>query len=135
MDVKTVVNRWQLEKDPKIDISEFCGSWGTGAMIFGFPLLMYYIWIGATFYRGKFLVSTPTQSFTDFETQLADLIFQQVFPSLAEWKIYWTFFLVEEAFYCYLSGVQAYGKPLDHEGGKEMKYHCSLSGPSTSLFC
>jgi len=94
-------------------------------MIFGFPLFMYYMWIGATFYGGKFPVPTPTQSFTDFGTHLADLVVKEAFPSLAAWKIYWTFFLAEAAFYCYLPGVQAYGKPLDHEGGKEMKYHCS----------
>jgi delta24(24(1))-sterol reductase len=128
LDVETVGNRWQPKKDHKIDISghsKFCGFWGTGAMIFGFPLLMYYMRIGPTFYGGKFPVPTPTQSFTDFGIHLADLVCEQAFPSLAAWKIYWTFFLVEAAFYCYLPGVQAYGKPLDHEGGKEMKYYCS----------
>ena len=128
LNLETVVNGSQPENDPKIDLSghfEFCGSWGTGAMIFGFPLFMYYMWIGATFYGGKFPVPTPTQSFTNFGTHLADLVVKEAFPSLAAWKIYWKFFLVEAAFYCYLPGVQAYGKPLDHEGGKEMKYHCS----------
>jgi delta24(24(1))-sterol reductase len=91
LNAKTVVNRWQPEKDPTINLSghfEFCGSWGTGAMIFGFPLLMYYRWIGVAFYGGKFPVPTPTQSFTDFGIHLADLVFEQAFPSLAAWKIY-----------------------------------------------
>jgi Delta24(24(1))-sterol reductase len=94
-------------------------------MIIGFPLLMYYMWIGATFYTGHFPLPTSNQSLASFAKHLVCLVCEHVYPNMGAWKIYWSFFLVEAAFYCYLPGVQAYGKPLDHEGGKQLKYHCS----------
>jgi hypothetical protein len=132
---KYVVDGWEPGKDPKVNYSghfEFCGSWGTGLMIVGFPLLMYYMWIGATFNGGHFPVPTSTQSFVRFGRHLAELVYQHAFPSLRAWRIYWMFFPVETAFYCYLPGVQAYGKPPEHEGARQLRYHCSPSGPFTS---
>lgn len=125
---KSVVDGWKLGEDPKFDHSghfEFCGPGGVSSMMIGFPLLMYYMWIGATFYGGHFPVPDSTQSFTDFIGHLVDLVLEHAFPNLKAWKIYWTFFIVEAAFYCFLPGVQGYGKPLDHEGGKQLAYHCS----------
>ena len=43
--------------DPTVDSTgqfEFGGSLGVSAMMIGFPLLMYYMWIGATFFDGHF---------------------------------------------------------------------------------
>lgn len=94
-------------------------------MIIGFPLLMYYMWVGATFYGGHFPTATSTQSLAGFSKHLADLVWEYAFPTLRAWKIYWSFFIVEAAFYCFLPGVQGFGKPLDHEEGKQLKYHCS----------
>lgn len=115
---KSVVDGWQAGKDPKVDHSgkfEFCGPWGVSAMMMGFPLLMYYMWIGSTFYGGKFPLPGSGQSFVDFLSHLADLVHEHAFPSLHAWKIYWTFFFVEAAFYCWLPGVEGYGKPLDRK--------------------
>ncbi|TVY31774.1 Delta(24(24(1)))-sterol reductase [Lachnellula subtilissima] len=122
------VDGWKPGEDPKVDHSghfEFCGPLGVSTMIVGFPLLMYYMWIGATFYEGQFPVPTSTESFGSFVRHLADLVYEHAFPSPKAWIIYWTFFITEAAFYCYLPGVQGYGKPLDHEGGKQLEYHCS----------
>lgn len=125
---KHVVDGWQPGKDPKVDHSghfEFCGPWGVSLMMIGFPLLMYYMWIGSTFYGGHFPTPRPEQSSVDFIRHLAGLIAEHAFPSVKAWRIYWVFFLVEAAFYCFLPGVQGHGKPLDHEGRKQLKYHCS----------
>jgi delta24(24(1))-sterol reductase len=126
--IESVVDGWQPGTNPRVDHSghlEFCGSWGTGAMMVGFPLLIYYMWIGATFYKGHFPAPTSTQSFSSFCRHLAILVYEYAFPTLRAWKIYWSFFLIEASFYCFLPGVQGFGKPLDHEGGKQLKYHCS----------
>jgi len=115
---KSVVDGWQPGKDPKVDHSghfEFCGPWGVSAMMIGFPILMYYMWIGATFYGGQFPLPASGESFVDFLRHLAALLYEHAFPGLAAWKIYWTFFLIEAAFYCWLPGVQGYGKPLDRK--------------------
>jgi Delta24(24(1))-sterol reductase len=94
-------------------------------MIVGFPLLMYYMWIGATFYGGRFPTPASTQSLASFGRHVVNLVYEHASPTLRAWKIYWSFFTVEAAFYCFLPGVQGFGKPLDHEGGRQLQYHCS----------
>lgn len=125
---KEVIDGWEVGTDPRIDRSghvDFGGSFGVGAMMLGFPLLMYYMWIGATFYNGKFPTPAKGQTMTEFFHHLADLVTEFAFPSLRAWKIYWVFFIFEGACYCLLPGVEVYGKPLAHEGGKKLKYYCS----------
>lgn len=123
-DKHKIVDGWQLGKDPKVDYSghvEFGGSLGTGAMIAGFPLLMYYMWIGAIFFDGRLPLPAAPQSGIDFIQNLGNLVFTYAFPYLRAWKIYWTFLVFEAVCYCTLPGVWGYGKPLDHEGGKQLK--------------
>ena len=115
-------------KDPKVDYSghfEFGGSPGVLAMMIGFPLLMWYMWLGATYYDGHFPYRSEGQSFPDFFRQMGGLVYEGAFPSLRAWKIYWTFFVLEAAFYIFMPGVSPKGKPLPHEGGKQLMYHCS----------
>lgn len=125
---RSVVDGWVESSDPKVDKSgkfEFCGSIGATLMIIGFPLLMWYMWIGATYYNGKFPTPEEGQSFVDFVKYLGMLVYYGAFPTLQAWKIYWVFFIFEMACYCLLPGVWAHGKPLPHEGGKQLKYWCS----------
>lgn len=122
------VEGWQPGLDPMIDYSghmEFGGSLGVTAMMIGFPTLMYYMWIGATYYDGKFPTPEPSETFTEFARHMGDLIYEGAFPSVKAWVMYWVFFVAEGAAYCLLPGVSGYGKPLPHAGGKQLKYHCS----------
>ncbi|TVY40798.1 Delta(24(24(1)))-sterol reductase, partial [Lachnellula subtilissima] len=122
------IDGWVVGTDPKIDSSghfDFGGSFGVTMMMIGFPSLMYYMWIGATFYEGKFPAPEPGQSYTDFFKHLGNLVYEEAYPSLYAWEIYWAFFIFEGACYCLLPGVYTYGKPLAHEGGKQLKYYCS----------
>jgi Delta24(24(1))-sterol reductase len=122
------VDGWIPGQNPKIDYSgvfEFGGSWGTLAMMIGFPILMWYMWIGAIYYDGKFPTRANGQSWAEFGEHLVKLVYTGAFPSLKAWAIYWTFFVFEGACYCILPGVWAYGKPLPHEGGKQLKYFCN----------
>lgn len=126
--VSEVIDGWVAGKDPKIDYSghfDFGGSFGVTAMMIGFPLLMYYMWIGATYYDGKFPARESGQSFLDFAKQMGNYVYEGAFPSLFAWEIYWSFFIFEGACYCLLPGVYTYGKPLAHENGKQLKYYCS----------
>lgn len=123
-----IVDGWIKGLDPKVDYSgnfEFGGSWGVSAMMIGFPILMYYMWIGSTYYDGKFPIPENGQSFVDFAKHMRDLIYEGAFPSLKAWTIYWAFGVFEMACYCLLPGVYTYGKPLPHEGGKQLEYYCS----------
>jgi delta24(24(1))-sterol reductase len=123
-----IVDGWEAGKDPKVDYSghiDFGGSFGVSAMMILFPTLMYYMWIGATFYDGKFPTPEVGQTYTEFFKHLANLVYTEAFPSPYAWAIYWTFFIFEGVCYCLLPGVYTYGKPLAHEGGKQLKYYCS----------
>lgn len=123
-----IVEGWAPGKDPKVDYSphfDFGGSWGVGAMMICFPLLMWYMWIGAIFYDGKFPTPAAGQSYGDFFKHLGNLVYENGFPSVRAWTIYWTYLIFEGACYCLLPGVYTYGKPLPHAGGRQMKYYCS----------
>ena len=115
-------------KDPKIDHTgefEFGGSCGVGAMMLGFPLLMYYMWLGATYFDGKLPLKEKGESSIHFILVLCDLVYSGAFPTPKAWIMYWGFLLFQAACYLYLPGVTVYGKPLEHEGGKRLEYYCS----------
>ncbi|KAK9415391.1 putative Delta(24(24(1)))-sterol reductase [Seiridium unicorne] len=123
-----MIDGWKPGMDPKVDHSghfEFGGSWGTLALMIGFPTLMYYMWIGATYYDGKLPLPAEGQSWSEFGKHLLDLVYTGAFPSLRAWRIYWVFYIFEALCYVYVPGFTAYGKPLPFEGGKQLKYHCS----------
>jgi len=111
-----------LDQNP---VFEFGGTWGVTALMIGFPLLMWYMWIGATYYDGKIPTRAAGQTWQEFFLTLVDLVYIGAFPHPRAWLIYWGFFIMEVIFYLFLPGVYAYGKPLPHEGGKQLKYYCS----------
>ena len=116
------------EQDPRVDSSgrfEFGGPWGVAAMMIGFPPLMWYMWIGATYYDGHLPIPVSGQGLTDFLSQLIHLVYEGAYPSAKAWIIYWGFIVFEAVCYMYLPGVWTIGKPLDHEGGKQLRYYCS----------
>lgn len=123
-----VIDGWIEGMDPKIDYSgefEFGGSLGTLSLMIGFPLLMYYMWIGATYYNGKPPFPAKDQSLTDFVAHLGHLVYEGAFPSLKAWTMYWVFFIFEGICYIVLPGITLTGRPLPHEGGKQLPYYCS----------
>jgi delta24(24(1))-sterol reductase len=123
-----VVDGWKVGADPKVDHSghfEFGGSIGTLSLMIGFPTLMYYMWIGATYYDGKFPLPAEGQSLEEFGRHMLDLAYTGAFPHAKAWQIYWTYYLFEAACYLFMPGFVAYGKPLPFEGGKQLKYYCS----------
>ncbi|EFR03402.1 hypothetical protein MGYG_06401 [Nannizzia gypsea CBS 118893] len=116
----------QPAEDHKItDHIEFGGTPGVTAMMIGFPALMYYMWIGATYYDGAFPTPSEGQSMSDFLLHLVNLVYTGAFPSLKAWSIYWGFFIFEALAYMYLPGITVQGRPLEHLGGKKLTYYCS----------
>ena len=115
-------------KDPRIDYTghyEFGGAWGVSAMMIGFPMLMWYMWIGATYYDGHLPLPADGESFSEFARHMVVLVYQGAFPTAKAWAIYWSFFVFEMVCYLYLPGVTTKGKSLAHEGGKRLTYYCS----------
>ncbi|RFU30694.1 hypothetical protein B7463_g5662, partial [Scytalidium lignicola] len=104
---------------------EFGGSLGAVGLIVGFPSLMYYMWIGATYYDGQMPLPVDGQTWLEFGHRLLSLVYIGAFPTTKAWAIYWSFFIVEALFYCFMPGVSGYGKSLQHEGGRQLNYYCS----------
>ena len=90
-----------------------------------FPLMMYYFWIGQTYYDGHIPLRAKGQSILGFIRHLSNLVYNGAFPSLRAWTMYWTFLIFQAICYILLPGVTVKGKPLPHEGGKQLTYHCS----------
>ncbi|GAB7357364.1 hypothetical protein MBLNU459_g8310t2 [Dothideomycetes sp. NU459] len=107
------------------DEFEFGGSFGAAALMIGFPLVMWYMWIGATYYNGRLPMPEDNQSWTDFGHHLVDLVYEGAYPTAKAWAVYWIFFVFEALMYCYMPGVSNFGRPLRHEGGKRLPYYCS----------
>jgi len=125
---KKVIDGWEEGSDPRIDQNpqyEFGGVLGVSAMMIGFPLLMYYMWIGTTYYDGHLPLPAKGQSLSDFGKHLGHLVYDGAFPHAKAWAIYWVFFIFEAICYLYLPGIYATGKPLPHEKGKQLTYYCS----------
>ncbi|KAL2888274.1 Delta(24(24(1)))-sterol reductase [Ceratocystis lukuohia] len=123
-----IVDGWISGHSPKVDYSgemEFGGSLGTLSLIIGFPLLMWWMWAGAFYYNGKLPLPAEGQSIPDFLRHLYSLVLEGAYPTFWAWKVYWGMFIFEAICYCTLPGVWQYGKPLPHEGGKQLKYYCN----------
>jgi delta24(24(1))-sterol reductase len=123
-----IVDGWRPGQDPKVDYSgefEFGGSIGTSLLMIFFPLLMWYMWVGATYYNGKVPTRQAGQGWLEFGSELVNLVYSGAFPHAKAWLWYWTYLVFEGACYCTLPGVWGYGKPLPHEGGKQLPYFCN----------
>lgn len=104
---------------------EFGGTLGVTAAMLGFPLLMYYMYVGARFYEGQFPTPGPNESIAEFLLHLVDLVYNFAFPHRRAWIIYWSFLVLQGAGYLYLPGVYGKGKRLPHLNGKQLDYYCS----------
>lgn len=123
-----IVDGWKPGQDPKVDYSgefEFGGSFGTALMMLLFPILMWYMWIGATYYNGKFPSRNPGQTWLGFGAEMASLVYTGAFPHAKAWLWYWSYLVFQAACYCLLPGVWSYGKPLPHENNKQLPYFCN----------
>ena len=117
-----------VTRDPKVEENaefEFGGSVGVSIMMVTFPLLMYYMWIGQTYYNGHLPVPQPGEDIREFLKHLGNLAYEGAFPKAQAWAIYWTFLIFEALCYLYMPGIYVKGKPLPHEGGKKLDYYCS----------
>lgn len=81
--------------DGESDELEFGGSLGAASLMIGFPLMMWYMWIGATYYGGQFPVPDADQTWGDFALHLAHVVYEGAYPTAKAWAVYWTFFVFQ----------------------------------------
>ena len=122
--VKSAPNGKDTHRDHNNHL-EFGGPWGVSILIILFPVLMWYMWIGATYYDGHLPLPKNGERIVDFIQHMGHLMYDGAYPSAKAWTIYWTFILFEGVCYLYLPGVTVKGKPLPHEGGRQLTYYCS----------
>ncbi|KAH7048297.1 delta(24(24(1)))-sterol reductase [Macrophomina phaseolina] len=103
---------------------EFGGPVGVAAMMIGFPLLMWYMFVGAVCYNGRLPLPARGQPLPEFARHIASLAYTHAFPHAQAWAIYWSFLIVEGLGYLYLPGVYGKGKYIPHLG-KQLDYYCS----------
>jgi delta24(24(1))-sterol reductase len=87
--------------DGESDEFEFGGSIGAASLMVAFPLLMWYMWIGATYYDGHLPTPELHQSWKDFAHHLTHLVYEGAYPSAKAWAIYWIFFIFEALMFVY----------------------------------
>lgn len=119
------VNQKPVETVDEDTHMEFGGPLGVSALMVGFPLLMYYMYIGAKFYDGRLPLPGADESIKDFVLHLVDLAYTSAFPHRKAWLIYWGFLILEGVGYLYLPGVYGKGKRLPHLNGEQLPYYCS----------
>ena len=85
--------------DGESDDFDFGGSLGVTALMISFPLLMWYMWIGATYYDGQLPLPAAGQTWGEFGRHLAHLVYEGAYPTAKAWAVFWTFFLVEAVMY------------------------------------
>ncbi|ODQ67378.1 ERG4/ERG24 ergosterol biosynthesis protein [Nadsonia fulvescens var. elongata DSM 6958] len=104
---------------------DFGGPIGVSIMMIGFPIIMWYLWICATFKGGKLWLPAEGQSLADFCNEFYQLFYNHALPSLSTYVGFYLFFFVQAVFYATLPGVTGYGLPLKHLGGKALPYFCN----------
>lgn len=104
---------------------EFGGPAGAAGMIFGFPLLMWYLWIGAEFYNGQFPWPREGENWALFLQSLFNIFWEYGMPSWYTTSVFTIFIGVQGLFYLTLPGVWTKGQPLAHKNGEQLPYFCN----------
>ncbi|KAF8967619.1 ergosterol biosynthesis ERG4/ERG24 [Flammula alnicola] len=88
---KVVVTEVGREVDKRLDSHqnyEFGGPWGVVAIMTGFPILMYYLWICLWFYDGALVYPTSVEDIQPFLWRMWGHVAKDASPNAYAWKVY-----------------------------------------------
>ncbi|GAA5912614.1 delta(24(24(1)))-sterol reductase [Sporobolomyces salmoneus] len=110
---------------------EFGGAPGTLAMMIGFPLLFYYLYVCLFFNNAQF--TTPTNARTifgpggwwEFLKYISKLVIETASPTKRATTLYLSFLSLQLVLAFILPGVTQQGLPVSSLGGKTLTYHCN----------
>ncbi|GAA5939877.1 delta(24(24(1)))-sterol reductase [Sporobolomyces koalae] len=110
---------------------EFGGAPGTLAMMVGFPLLFYYLYVCIFFNHAQFAV--PTNPYTlagpggwiEFVKYVSHLVYTTAAPTKRATTLYLSFLVLQLVLAFILPGVTQQGLPVSSLGGKTLTYHCN----------
>ncbi|KAH9920817.1 ergosterol biosynthesis ERG4/ERG24, partial [Amylocystis lapponica] len=104
---------------------EFGGPWGVLAIMTGFPILMYYLWICLVFYDGHLVHPTSQDDIVPFLTRMWAHICTDASPNLYAWTIYSALIGYQLLLAWIMPGVWQEGLPVPSLGYKTLMYKCN----------
>ncbi|GAA6064279.1 hypothetical protein JCM10212_000981 [Sporobolomyces blumeae] len=110
---------------------EFGGAPGTLAMMVGFPLLFYYLYVCIFFNNAQ--LASPTNPWTiagpggwiEFVKRVARLVIENAAPTKRASVLYLSFLSLQLVLAFVMPGVTQQGLPVSSLGGKTLTYHCN----------
>ncbi|KZV84349.1 ERG4/ERG24 ergosterol biosynthesis protein [Exidia glandulosa HHB12029] len=119
------------EIDKKLDRHlnyEFGGPWGVTAMMTGFPLLMYYLWICLQFYDGQIVYPSSLGDVKPFILRMWGHVRDDATPTPYAFAIYSTFFFYQLLIAFIIPGYKQEGLPVPSLNYKTLMYNCNALG-------
>ncbi|KAH8108345.1 ERG4/ERG24 ergosterol biosynthesis protein [Phellopilus nigrolimitatus] len=113
------------ERLDKHENYEFGGPIGVTAMMIGFPILMYYLWICLWFYNGKLVYPTSLDDVQPFLARMWEHVRVDASPNAYGWKVYSGFFFFQLFIAFIIPGYQQEGLPVPSLGYKTLMYNCN----------
>ncbi|KIK61797.1 hypothetical protein GYMLUDRAFT_42843 [Collybiopsis luxurians FD-317 M1] len=110
---------------------EFGGPWGVFAIMTGFPILMYYLWICLWFYDGQLVYPTSLDDVQPFFWRMWAHIREDASPNMYAWKVYSGNIFFQLFLAWVMPGYMQEGLPVPSLGYKTLMYNCNAL---TSLY-
>ncbi|KAF7308852.1 hypothetical protein MKEN_01085100 [Mycena kentingensis (nom. inval.)] len=108
---------------------EFGGPFGVVAIMTGFPLLMYYLWICLWFYDGRLVHPSSLEDVKPFLGRMWNHIREDANPSLYAWKVYGGNVVFQLFIAWIMPGHMQEGLPVPSLGYRKLMYNCN------ALYC
>ncbi|KAF8735387.1 hypothetical protein AX14_002140 [Amanita brunnescens Koide BX004] len=131
---KVIITEEGKASDQRLDTHEtyeFGGPWGVVAIMTGFPILMYYLWICLWFYDGKLVSPTSVGDIIPFLLRMWEHIRVDAYPNWYAWKVYSGNFFFQLFLAWVMPGYMQEGLPVPSLGYKTLMYNCNAL---TSLY-
>ncbi|KAJ8514585.1 hypothetical protein ONZ45_g7891 [Pleurotus djamor] len=125
---KLVITDEGKKKDQLLDqhtTYEFGGPWGVVAIMTGFPLLMYYLWICLWFYDGKLVYPSSTEDIQPFLLRMWEHVRVDAYPNAYAWKVYSGNIFFQLFLAWVMPGFMQEGLPVPSLGYKTLMYNCN----------
>ncbi|TFK65600.1 ERG4 ERG24 ergosterol biosynthesis protein [Pluteus cervinus] len=125
---KLVISKEGQERDRLLDRHEsyeFGGPWGVLAIMTGFPVLMYYLWICLWFYDGKLVHPTSLYEIQPFLSTMWEHVRVDAYGNAYAWKVYSGSFFFQLFLAQAITGYQQEGLPVPSLGYKTLTYNCN----------
>jgi delta24(24(1))-sterol reductase len=116
------------EVDKRLDEHEryeFGGPWGVTAMMTGFPMLMYYLWICLWFYNGQLVYPTSLSDVQPFVYRMWTHVKEDATPTLYTFGMYTALMVFQLLLAFIMPGYWQEGLPVPSLNYKTLQYKCN----------